>query len=152
SVRNESDPFPVWRPARILVAPGAFGNALNFPAIRGDRENLAVYGDGGALGGRREMKAFGLVRNAGQRHFVFLHVGLDVDADLRTLAAGDIEFPEPEVVFIDDGFAVRGDAGKEQIAIRVMRHGRWLPAFLGNLPNVVDALHHFRSAELDVLL
>ena len=83
--------------------------------------------------------------------FVVLGVGLDIDVDLRALAGGDIEFPEAEIVLVDDGLAVRGHAGEGEIGVFVVGDLDRFAAVLGDLPDVVDALHHFRAAELDAL-
>jgi hypothetical protein len=50
---------------------------------------------------------------------VLLGVRLDVDDDFAGLAGGGIEFPEAEVLLVDDGLAVGGDAGEEEVAVAV---------------------------------
>src|SRR5438445_254685 len=78
-------------------------------------------------------------------------VDLDIDNDLGGLAGRGVEFPDAKVVLVDDGLAVGGDAGEEEVAIAVMRDLRFLAALFGDLPDVVDALHDVGAAELDAL-
>ncbi len=93
---------------------------------------------------------------AAQRYqfgIVLFAVGLHIDADLARFPARHIQLPNAEVVLVHNGFAVGRDGGVKEIAIAVVGHLHRLAAGLvGDLPDVVDALHHFGAAKLNALL
>ena len=152
AVGDVGDPLAVGGPARILLLPRGLADALDFAAIGGDGEDLAVHHDGRPLVRRRDVEAFDFVVDGHELGLVVLQIALDVDADLDAFAAGGIELPDAEVVLVDDNLAVGGDAGEEEVAIAVMRDLDRLAALIGDLPDVVFALHHFGRAGLDGLL
>ncbi len=151
AVGDKRDPLAVGRPARVLLAPGRIRHALRLAAIRGDGEDLAMHRDGPASVRRRQVERFGGIGNGHQRRIVFLGIALDIDRDLRGTARRHIQLPQPEVLFVDDGLSVGGDAREIEVARSVMRHLSGRAALIGDLPDVVDALHHLRAAVLDVL-
>src|SRR6185312_333589 len=111
-------------------------------------ENFTVSDYGSTFVGRREVESLGFTE--GDEFFlVLLRVHLDIDDDFAVLPAGSVELPESEVVLVNNRFAVGGDAGEKEVAVAVIGDPRLLAALVGDLPDVVDALHHFRSAELD---
>src|SRR5262249_269292 len=122
AVGNEGDPFPVRRPARALLFPRRLGDSLDLAAIGGDGEDLAVHRNRGAPVRRRQAEAFHFVVDRYQLGLFVLEIALHVDTDFGALAAGRIELPDAEVVLVDDGLAVRRDAGEVEIAVAVMRH------------------------------
>ena len=151
AVGNESDPLPVWRPARILLAPRSVGNALRLALVGGNGEDLAMDRDHRPAVRRRNMESFGIATDGDHFGVIVFGVGLHIDVDFGGLASCNIQFPQSEIVFVDNGLAVGGDAGEVKIAVGVVGNLNRIPALVRDLPNVVDALHHFRAAIGDVL-
>src|SRR5438552_1341759 len=89
---------------------------MQFDAVCREGKNLAVSGDGGQLAGRGEVEAFGLALHRAQRDFIILEVVEDLDADLSAFTARRVEFPQPEILFINYRFAICRDGGEKEIA------------------------------------
>ena len=89
-------------------------------AIGGDGKQLAVGGDDGALGGRGEIKAVGLVSEGEGLEIVLLVVRGEIQFEFRSLSTGGIQFPDSKVVFIDDDFSIARNRRPEKRAVLVM--------------------------------
>src|SRR5262249_45258517 len=129
AIAAERDPFTVRRSAWALLLPGRFADTLGLSAIRCNGAALAMRDDGGAPDRRRDREALRL----GDRHqllFVLLGIDLDIDHDFGALAAGCVQLPEAEVVFVDDDFAVGGNRWEKEIAICVVSDLCFLAAFI----------------------
>ena len=92
-----------------------------------------------------------VVADGAELDLVFLVVGAKVDPDFVGAAAGHIELPDAEVVFVDDRLAVGRHRRPEQAAVAMFRDLHGLPALRGNPVDVVDAPIDVGAARLDVL-
>ena len=108
----------VWRQAGDVAA---FGR---------DRENLTADGDHRPAAGRRDVEGIDLVVHRLGLDLVFLFVGRNVDLDFSRAAGGDIEFPDPEVVFVDDHLSIARHRRPEHVAVGVSRHLNRLAALV----------------------
>ncbi len=152
SIRHERDELAVGRPLRLAAARrhGVGHDPRDVAAIGRDRQDLPSRRDHGTSSGRRDVERIDLVRHGFHLGFVVLVVGRDVQLDLVRLAAGNVELPDPEVVFVDDDLAVGGHRRPEHVAVGVLRDLHGLPrAARRNLVNVVERLADLRAARLD---
>ena len=124
SIRHERDVLAIGRPLRELAA--------RRHAIRIDARDVAALGrDGQDLSARRDRRApargrdverVDFIADRAELDLVVLVVGADVDLDLVAAAARDVELPDAEVVFVDDGLAVARHRRPEQAAVGVLGH------------------------------
>ena len=89
AVADERDPLAVRRPARVLLLPGSFRNALRLAAVGCDGEDLAVRDDGRAAVRGRKVEAL-RVGERDQLLLVLLGVGFNIHDDLGGLAGGGV--------------------------------------------------------------
>src|ERR1019366_1069294 len=132
TIADDGDPLSVGRPARLLLFPGSLADALRLAFVGGDGEDFAVRHHGGALVGGRKVEALG-VAEGDQFYVVLLGIRLDIDDDFAGLAGSGVEFPEAEVLLVDDGLAVGGDAGEKEVAVAVAGDAGLLAALIGDL-------------------